>query len=590
MPLNALITKLNDVFSESWDFDEFVSDKTQYFDTMTDAVKQIYKQLNLIILSGEYVNLAETEEIIKSKIDPIVDRILNGVYSSEAEEEDIDHFLHSFILPFQNHSIQHLKNLCKVLRSNVINGEKSIMSGFQLYGKAIMLDYNDFGIRHEAEFFEANCEIAGYDHLISVKTDILNDLIVTYVSLQKDTDTYYKDLLMDKCRFLISKISEKIGEDTKSYFYTFDFQDREIDNFRYEVKYYEGFWEENFFRNTTRKETEKRVQSLENQREENKPYSLADIYYLIRHYKDNNKNHIQIDNLVAQYEDQFNNSGIHFTGYEKRTRELALNFLLNNRFSFGLQNDDSWDNVIRELDRIKTIQDDTNVHNYFPYSRFLKKYTLATKQLLDAENFDEVLIEKRISVFDEILKLLFVKFEWCKDVDFQRYILDKDSSTKQITYRDEPINIFLASSFVLPINYNKVLNDCNYLKRDIEDIKSHLSIYKSLNRERKTIEKIRHDVMSSDRKQVEILGIFSAVVLFAAGEISIFKNTPSLEQASTFSLVFSYSLVLFVLAIWLITRDHSSFKASKIHIWIIVIIVVSTALIFDIAFNIFPWL
>ena len=478
MRLNDIVDILEQNFPEDWSFDDFIENEEEFFASMSEIVKNIYQKLNLIIFSGEYVNRAEIENTISNKIIPIVDRIVVEADNANEETLDTSESLQSFILTFQNNSIGHLRNLCQIVQSNIIKGEQSLLSGFRNYEGASLFNVNQFGINEEARFFEINCEVAKYDHIISVKSESLKNLIIQLEILQnEELNVYFKDLLIDKCKFLISKISEKIGQDKKSYFYTFDFQDREIENFGDEVVFFKEFSENKFYGNSLKKEYEKRIKSLKKQKKENKAFSLADIYFLIKHYKDENKNLSQITNLVKDYEAQFNNPDFVFEEYEKRTREIAYNYLVNNKFSYLLHINSNWDEILDYLEVIETIQVETNVNNYFPFLRFLKAYSADTKKILEPDNFNSNLIETRLKILNEKLQKLYEKYEWCLDSDFQKFILDKESCTIEIDYRQEKYKVFLASSYILPINYEKVQNECEDLKREIEDIQSHYSIW-----------------------------------------------------------------------------------------------------------------
>ena len=68
---------------------------------------------------------------------------------------------------------------------------------------------------------------------------------------------------------------------------------------------------------------------------------------------------------------------------------------------------------------------------------------------------------------------------------------------------------------------------------------------------------IKNRMEKADRRSIEILGIFAAIVLFSAGGIQIFRfENITIVDAFKFMLCFSYSLVLFIFLIWLITREN----------------------------------
>lgn len=100
------------------------------------------------------------------------------------------------------------------------------------------------------------------------------------------------------------------------------------------------------------------------------------------------------------------------------------------------------------------------------------------------------------------------------------------------------------------------------------------------------IEKNRRSIENSEKKNIEILSIFSAIVLFSFGEIQMFQRLEG-NEIFKFSLLFAYSLIMFVLVIWLITRDYSvsgKLKLPTMHYVLIGLIGLATIVIF---FNIF---
>ncbi len=228
--------------------------------------------------------------------------------------------------------------------------------------------------------------------------------------------------------------------------------------------------------------------------------------------------------------------------------------------------------------------------NYFPYLAFLKHIKTEIKKELDKSNPSFLILEKYLEHYQNNIKTLYKNFEWCKDNDFQAYVLNKKLS--QISYQLPTygnIMLFVASSFILPINYKKVNREIDDLKNSINEYETHIPLLKRILEEEQQIKNTQQDIEKRDRNQIEILGIFAAVVLFAAGGINIFKESPSIEQSAKFGLIFSYSLSIFVILIWLITRDYRHFKPSPIHFIIVIIFAIATYLVFAIAFYYWPF-
>src|SRR5690606_28075665 len=79
---------------------------------------------------------------------------------------------------------------------------------------------------------------------------------------------------------------------------------------------------------------------------------------------------------------------------------------------------------------------------------------------------------------------------------------------------------------------------------------------------------IRKEVEKIDRRAIEIIGGFSAIVLFDSGRIQIFSiDGIIITDGLNWMLLFSYSLILFIFLIWLITRDGLAIKGLSVIHW-----------------------
>lgn len=94
------------------------------------------------------------------------------------------------------------------------------------------------------------------------------------------------------------------------------------------------------------------------------------------------------------------------------------------------------------------------------------------------------------------------------DVDIDIYELD---------------SVFVASGYALPLNYQRKKIQIDSIQRQFESIESRIKILELIQREQKDTNLAIKRIEAQENKQVEILGIFAAVVLFAAGGINIFK-------------------------------------------------------------------
>lgn len=84
-----------------------------------------------------------------------------------------------------------------------------------------------------------------------------------------------------------------------------------------------------------------------------------------------------------------------------------------------------------------------------------------------------------------------------------------------------------------------------------------------MNKTKEEIEVLKSDIVDTEKKQIEILGIFSTMVLFVAGNIQIFTKVTSFATGLHFMFIFALCLSLFVLLIWIVSKSSE----EKINHW-----------------------
>jgi hypothetical protein len=575
-----------------------ISKETEGIDDLSklDRVTQdLFLNLNLFILSGEYVDLKITKDLTNC-----IESALNNLISSADEEtkEIQESIMNGFLQPI-NHVVDGIFEIVRELNRK-INGNKRtiLLEG----GKELKIRNDLFRISNHVRFFRMNCRVAIIDHSLSIdkKGKHLNSLIISIIELEEFFDGYlFKEILLDKCKFLGAKIYRRINKDEKSYLYTFNLKDKEIASFEDEVSIFKKFVDcyKSHYLGENEKARKSNIRAI-CEEAKIKGYDLQKFHSLIKSYKDDTESIQQIDNLINQFDSDFKNieQNSQIVAYDKMTWATCKNYIYNNKLSFFLQS--SKFNLAEceaFLNQIINIQNDTHINNYFPFLRFLRKINEELSETINGKRNNSIkediaTMEKYIAVYERYISKLYLSFEWCQDNNFQSFVLNKDLCL--ITYQNDSIgavNLFVASSFMLPQNYTEISNEIDQIKSSFEEVKAHIPLFKRILSEEEEIRKIRDEVAKKERNQTEILGIFSAVVLFAAGGISIFKEAPSIENAAKFSLIFSYSISLFIILIWLITRDNNGFKPSIIHYLLSGVFVFATYMIFAISFGYWPF-
>jgi hypothetical protein len=197
-------------------------------------------------------------------------------------------------------------------------------------------------------------------------------------------------------------------------------------------------------------------------------------------------------------------------------------------------------------------------YNYFPYFKYLNYLEEKYNNLLTKTDSDvrigEVLDEYR-EVFDRVR------------TQIQLWLSEDNSSIEfELDYEDCLVyvgenRVFLQSKYCMP-DHIETLNTRYHmyeLKREIllanyksvksfqeyqEKIKSDLK-----NSIEKEYEKIKEESSKKDIRSIEIITLFSAITMFVAGDIQIFRFVDNIEMLVPISLAFALSLIFFVLLV-----------------------------------------
>jgi hypothetical protein len=92
------------------------------------------------------------------------------------------------------------------------------------------------------------------------------------------------------------------------------------------------------------------------------------------------------------------------------------------------------------------------------------------------------------------------------------------------------------------------------LRTELLKIKALFELHVSLKKDVSEIYTIKEKLAESDKRHIEILSIFAAIVMFVSNEVQMFSNLKNVKDAVIFTLFFAFSLGLFVMLIWFVTR------------------------------------
>ncbi|MDV3664177.1 hypothetical protein [Elizabethkingia anophelis] len=288
--------------------------------------------------------------------------------------------------------------------------------------------------------------------------------------------------------------------------------------------------------------------------------SLFDFHFLIKYFKDIKPSYKNLKEYIENFsnrEDEFRDS--------KPLFFKNLNYALNNQFSLLIETQDAKDEDVKKLkDKIDALQTKAGFDNFFVDFKLLKYNINKLENFINNREALEVKSEI-IGKINEIRNLIIScekKIKWSENHHNLLYQLPYDESL--VDYNSEVIDkVYYASSFLLPLSVEQINNEFFDLKINFQNKYNHFEILSSLDKEFSVIKDLRDKAESSDKKSIETLTIFTAIISFIVGTVSGFSFIDSFVKALIFILIFSISLLTFVLLIFISTKGIEKILSYK---------------------------
>ena len=305
---------------------------------------------------------------------------------------------------------------------------------------------------------------------------------------------------------------------------------------------------------------------------------IRDYHSLVKYFRNVDPSPNEVDRCLSKfkalYHSDYNDSDKKFN---ERALDITFNYLLNNYLSAYLnkkvEHKIDQNKIDEILIEINNLQKKTGVKNFFPHIKYCNYLLeiLQEKMQMDVLSKDEVKTCKEyLDQFQTYLEKAEKAVNWCIDYNFMHFQLPYEECFSG--------NIFLKSSFVIPINF--------YSERHtIFKLRNKLSL---INNQLKTIEKnaelhkVYSEIKSKEKGYIEILSVFAAIVLFVSGSIQVFsRGDVTYENALLFIYVFALSISSFLIVVVLITNDYWKGKIAP-YILAVVYFILSLIVIFKI--------
>lgn len=600
-PVSILIEKLkSDFFGEDWlsipDHKDVTDYKDLWLNNIVKASTEIFKYYTLLLLSGEYCRLTDSssEDLWTKALEAYLKTISSQIEIGQNEEIQLElqnWFWQNILFPLNRIIKRDIDYIARDLRvqfglenkRQLIRADKkeNILSDTD---KEVIVCSNTF----KYVVFLTRIEHFRYHQDESVIKELL--ILKEEINALDVSDDKLKQAILVKLHFLLRKILYRIesssSENSAELVYSFGQQEdkglslddvpphEQLIGWDSLIKSHYGF------NPTYKSEQRKRVQAIYEKGEAD--YCFKDFHGLIKIYKDDIKSSVDTADLL----DKFNHLKISSTlSIDKYAKKITQSYLFNNHISLRCENPKiTYDQSYDIYEETRNHQNFNNVRNYFPWEKLTftigKNIDSLSNDLVDKDNYRQfkVLLElysKALAKFEETFKWSQIK----RLLPFQMPFSECQSDY-QIEVEGYPsVKLFFFSSFLLPLDYSQVLKSKDELRLRKLKYDTLDTVYDKLQHVVEDVNESSEKMRKQERRSVEILAIFAAVALFSMGSIQIFSNKTIINDPHVyyrFIMAFGYSLSLFVLLIWIITRDD----IKRVHIfhWIIVALVFVSSL------------
>jgi hypothetical protein len=284
-----------------------------------------------------------------------------------------------------------------------------------------------------------------------------------------------------------------------------------------------------------------------------------DLFFTIKFYKDVEKDFSKLENLKTNVKSS------------KLDKKNKLYFF-NNLFSLLIKDGEKDESVVNKyFKEIKSYSDYSQSNNYFIYYKFLDYKLKLVNEKISRNEISPEQLEIYIKDCEILNNDCNKKFEWTYRSFNVLYQFDvKDCS---IDFMGD--KIYFPTSFLLPISIteNKFLIT-NKLE-EINELKYRLIELKS-NRYNKTIEE---QIKDNEKKSIEMISLFTAVISFIMGSISGFKFIDNIYNAISFITVFGLCLSIFLILILKLIRKDGTYRVLDfLPVFLILLILVFVCL------------
>lgn len=532
-----------------------------FCDTKTE---DIIKTFIISILKGEYI-YSETLDLLKQLINDLDSISENAtIFQNDNLKFNNKYFNDNFYLPIRFCITKYISGIVS-LHNIVFNDkidyllESNSDDESNIYSNAETAD----SISKLLDLFYYNLITLRIENQLGTSPSDYHTLHSISLQLQRTNyDSVLKNILDQKCQFLRYKLVMRrkkqnitvkilrdgnftehfIDDDTSNHFiskWKILIRKHYLQEFS-NIEYYQSFYDVV-------------------KRKPNSQLTFEELHKLIKFSKDIKKDYFLLSSYVDEIKKRENVDD--FTDHRAYVFKKNYNYALNNKFSFLVSIDNvDIQNVENLYNEIKVFQSTHDINNFFVDFKFLG-FIEKQLSLVKYDNIEKFIekTQRLIEIGERIIKDYKNNIEWSKNNLLYLYHLEYENSTIEI----ENISIFIPSNFQLPLVPDYYYKEFQQLTKKFNIQKYRYDVYMQIQPE---INKV-NELEKKDRRDLERLSLFTAVISFIIGGVSGFAFIKDLFSALLFFIVFTTSLITFIITLFAFTRGKAVIKENKIYIY-----------------------
>lgn len=293
-----------------------------------------------------------------------------------------------------------------------------------------------------------------------------------------------------------------------------------------------------------------------------------EMVLLMRSYS-KKKSLTQAKNLLDEYEKYYEKAIIKpkygFNNYSlKSTRVYMHNCVLS--LKTKLKEKYTYDELIKDMDIIESVQSECFVANYHPYQKAIE--FLIESLTNDIKRGTEYkIVSHKWDQLNKWFKQYKKNINWCVENQCYTFQLYFDDCKETISEGGTSLDVFLPSSFSRPLKFKEIQEYRNKLEAKVGRIEYEVDNYQDRLDLKNAIEKVG----TLEEKNKQQMGLFVTVTTFLVGLLSIFignNGTVSIFDKMQYVIVLGTVLLLFVCVGYFATTSKSENGRSKLFGWL----------------------